>query len=66
MQRKAVDNVVDADRADTARCIVAGIDAPSGQVLSGQLRHVGVAADLAVGDDDEEVDVAPVVRVSTA
>jgi hypothetical protein len=36
------------------------------QVRSGQLRRVGVVADLIVGDDDEEVDVAPVVRVSAA
>jgi hypothetical protein len=66
VQGKAVDDVAHADRTGAAGCIVAGVDAPGNQVRPGQMRRVGVVADLVVSDDDEQVDVAPVVCVSAA
>lgn len=66
VQGKAVDDVANTDRTGAAGCIVTGVDAPGNQVRPGQMCRVGVMVELIVRDDDEEVDVTPVVRVSAA
>jgi hypothetical protein len=62
-QGKAVDDVMGAHRPSPARHVVTSVQTDDDLLRSGQPGRIGVAVDLAIGNDDQEVDVTPVVRV---
>ena len=64
VQGKAIDDVTSADRASATRGVVTGIDAPYDLLCPGEPGRVRVLFDLAGRDDDEQVDVTPVVGVA--
>ena len=55
---------MDADRSGATWCVVTGVEAEYDPLRFAQPGRIGITADLIIGDDDDQVDVAPVVRVS--
>ena len=60
------DDVVYADGPGTTGRVVTGVEAECDPSRPAPPGRIGVTVDLVIGDDDDQVDVAPVVRVSAA